>query len=248
MSDQEKCALCLLEKPLKRSHIIPEFLYKSIYDPDPKRYYQIATDADKKPVPRQLGIWEKLLCGDCEQKIGRWEAYAAKLLYEDASPVPEEDKIVFKGVDYKLFKLFQLSILWRSGVSSRPEFSQVKLGPHQERLRKMLLNEDPGKVDQYGCMIVMNPDYYDFLEQMILAPNMGHSDAHHVYRFMFAGCFWAYFVSSHKAFDEPDLVLLNENRELTILKESHYSKQFVQQLYSDFKEAGHLDNLLNKGD
>jgi len=58
------------------------------------------------------------------------------------------------GIDYKLFKLFQLSLLWRAGVSDRPIFKEVALGRHQEILRRMLLDDDPGESHKYGCIML----------------------------------------------------------------------------------------------
>jgi hypothetical protein len=48
------------------------------------------------------------------------------------------------GLDYAMFKLFHLSVLWRAGVSTREEFRNVKLGSHEDVIRQMLLRDDPG--------------------------------------------------------------------------------------------------------
>ncbi len=52
------CALCL-ERPLRDSHVIPEFLYKSIYD-EKHRFYALAVG--EYPGYEQKGIRESLLC------------------------------------------------------------------------------------------------------------------------------------------------------------------------------------------
>jgi len=41
------CKLCNNEVPLRNSHIIPEFLYASLYD-DKHRFYEISVDTTKK--------------------------------------------------------------------------------------------------------------------------------------------------------------------------------------------------------
>jgi hypothetical protein len=43
------------------------------------------------------------------------------------------------GLNYEQFKLFQLSVLWRAGVSSHQFFDKVKLGQHAEELRLLSL-------------------------------------------------------------------------------------------------------------
>jgi len=73
-----KCALCVEDKELCDSHLIPEFFYEPSYE-EPHRYYRVSTNPDKKVVPRQKGIWEKLLCRDCEDRLTVLENYARRL-------------------------------------------------------------------------------------------------------------------------------------------------------------------------
>lgn len=105
-----KCELCLEEKSIMRSHIIPEFFYKPIYEEEPKRYFGVSTDSSERIDHRQQGIWDRLLCGDCEQHLSRWENYASTLLYQKAQI--QEISIGLRVVDvkYKTFKLFLLSL------------------------------------------------------------------------------------------------------------------------------------------
>jgi hypothetical protein len=44
--------------------------------------------------------------------------------------------------------MFHLSLLWRMSVSKHPYFKEVSLGPHEEVLRRMLLEARPGEPDQ----------------------------------------------------------------------------------------------------
>ena len=44
--------------------------------------------------------------------------------------------------------MFHLSLLWRMSVSKHPYFKEVSLGPHEEVLRRMLLEALPGEPDQ----------------------------------------------------------------------------------------------------
>ena len=54
--------------------------------------------------------------------------------------------------DYKKMKLFQLSILWRAAEATGEFFSAVILPTHhRERLRQMLLTENPGADHEYFC-------------------------------------------------------------------------------------------------
>jgi len=38
-------------------------------------------------------------------------------------------------------------------VSTLPDFREVELGPHEEKIRRMLIAGDPGSAEDYGCML-----------------------------------------------------------------------------------------------
>ena len=83
MDNKSTCALCLKEKDLIKSHIFPEFLYKPMYD-DKHNYLIVSTAHNKEPIKRQKGIYEKLMCEECDSGIiGKYEDYAAKILFGD---------------------------------------------------------------------------------------------------------------------------------------------------------------------
>lgn len=134
------CALCLEESDLRQSHIIPEFMYKSLYD-EINRFHVLSVIPEKSNWKEQKGLRERLLCGKCEQKLSVWERYAS-LVLKGGIPLThrrEGSIIHLSGVDYKQFKLFQLSILWRASVSTLQFFEKVQLGEHAEIIRQHLL-------------------------------------------------------------------------------------------------------------
>ena len=146
------CALCHLERPRVSSHIIPEFLDQKLYD-SRHRFHRISTAPQTKNQLLQKGLRERLLCRDCEQRLSDWGQYASQALSTISLEDPTEgSKSFIAHFDYAKFKLFQLSILWRTGVSRRCEFRQVQLGPHEEHLRAMLLaGPEPAKSIQASC-------------------------------------------------------------------------------------------------
>lgn len=241
-----ECALCLENKKLRKSHIIPEFLYKPIYEEDPKRYFGVSTDSSEGIDHRQQGIWDRLLCGDCEQHLSKWEDYASTLLYQRAQVQEISIGLRVVNVDYEKFKLFLLSLLWRAGATSRKEFSEVSLGPHEEKLRKMLLENEPGPTEKYGCMPVLCPKYKDVLQNMIISPDTVKVRAHHVVRFLLGGLFWNFFVSSHTPSIASEGIFLTEDGELTILAESEFTSEYIEQLYRRWKDSGNLDDVIDK--
>jgi hypothetical protein len=195
------CKLCLQNKPLSDSHILPEFVYRPTYDRD---HTAVLVDLQAmRRGTRQRGFTERLLCADCEQHIGRWESYFASVwLHPNRSVRPKQligDLVQIPGLDYWKFKLFHLSLVWRAGVSSRREFDTVRLGPHTEKLRKHLLNDDPGSPFDYSFFGVAQRDGSNngFQDQILRAFEAARVNGHWVYSAIFGGVVWYYYVSSH---------------------------------------------------
>ena len=106
------CALCNRELPLRNSHIVPEFLYKTLYD-SKHRFHQISTTPEKRNEFLQKGLREPLLCDSCEQRLSDFERYASMVLNGGVGiGIQQRGKdVLLSGLDYKKLKLFQLSIL-----------------------------------------------------------------------------------------------------------------------------------------
>jgi hypothetical protein len=128
------CALCQKNRPLHRSHIVPEFMYRALYDAK-HQFHGLRRDRSDKPQKFDKGLREKLLCAECEAQFSRYESYAALFFYGKAKlHVRREGKhITITGVDYKLLKLFCLSLLWRFGVTSLDFLSGASLGPQHRK-------------------------------------------------------------------------------------------------------------------
>jgi hypothetical protein len=59
--EQATCALCREPGDLRRSHILPEFFYKPVYD-ETHRFLETSTDPRDRVMIRQKGLREFLLC------------------------------------------------------------------------------------------------------------------------------------------------------------------------------------------
>jgi hypothetical protein len=145
------CALCLQAKKLCNSHIIPEFMYKPFYDLQHK--FQAVHSQANKITFHQSGAKEYLLCRDCEERLNKYETYvsrAMRKLHVDFDALRVGDLLHF-DMEYKRGKLFYLSVLWRMSVATTPFFKDFSLPGHNEILRNLILNEDPGVVESFGC-------------------------------------------------------------------------------------------------
>ena len=197
------CRLCLRGAELHRSHILPEFLYRQVYDRkhtavafkpfDPARSWKI-----------QKGLHERLLCRGCEQMLNdRYEKpfHSFWIKANPLAPLEHQRELVLQ-VPYREFKLFHLSLLFRADASSLPQFGQVSLGKtHRERIRNMVLNGDAGRAEDYpvGCSAIQHPNGRGLWpDSLIGPPEKCRVYDHHAYMFSFGRCAWLYFVTSHK--------------------------------------------------
>lgn len=236
----EQCRLCQKMKPLCMSHIIPEFLYKPLYD-DKHRLMLVPEETDRTVQVRQSGLKERLLCAECESRLSGFEEYGKRLIDggKVTVKVAEQNRefTVYSGVNYTKLKLFQLSLLWKSGVSQHPFFSIVKLGRHEESLRQMVHNEVAGKPFEYGCImntLLLKNDLLD----VIIPPSRYSFDGHVCYRFPIAGIVWNFIVSRHSSdFWYRDL-FLDESGRLIMIREDASNVEYVRKLKESFKNRG----------
>lgn len=163
-----KCRLCLHNKDLcKKSHIIPKFLYKLLTGGNNKI---VCIDSERSYFKYNSEYEGNILCEDCDSRIiGKLDDYGAKFFYDkfpnDVLPcfkiIDGEECVVRENdpfYDYKKMKLFLLSILWRSSISTRPLFQKVKLRREvEESLRLMIINGKPDEPDEYVCFIRLPP-------------------------------------------------------------------------------------------
>lgn len=152
------CKLCKEEKPLiGTSHIISDFLHSELYD-EKHRLIKFHPEELKKENPKisnpPSAVYEGgILCNKCDNEtIGKYETYISNLLKNN---LKDNQKIICREItnshnikiievenlNYVKTKLFLLSILWRTHISTKPEFSSVNLGPYAEKIRIQLLEE-----------------------------------------------------------------------------------------------------------
>lgn len=142
-------------------------MYKELYN-EKHFIYQIIFGEKSKPKRKPTGEYESnILCEECDNKIinQRYENYASKVYYGNEKDTgikhrrERSENSVFewtfvKNISYEIIKLFLLSILWKSSISNSVFFLEVKLGPHQEKIRKMIINSDPKDQHDYPCVLL----------------------------------------------------------------------------------------------
>src|SRR6266481_635425 len=153
-----KCKLCLQQKQLHESHLMP----RALYAPG-KKGIQFATRSQSGQNPDHLKA--HLLCFDCEQRFNqlgesevlRWLAPKARKQFplhdrlRVALPCGEIPPYsVYNGTDVGLdtekFAYFTLSVAWRRSVHQWTNFDGTPLPPWNfgtfgEDMRRFLLGE-----------------------------------------------------------------------------------------------------------
>ena len=212
------CALCKNDRDLQNSHIIPEFFYKLVYDPSPRRFRVISAIVSKPERYEQKGLREPLLCKDCEQKLGRWEDYAKRAFVDGRGLqiTQQKNAVMLCGLEYKLFKLFLLSLLWRMSVSNLDFFNEVKLGPYEEKIRLALLNDDPLLPHQFACWMIVvligGKAYTDW----IVEPTVARVGGRHVYSLVIAGILFNFHVGRQPLQPSVASHVLSEHGAMTV--------------------------------
>jgi len=196
------CRLCHQSRLLQDSHILPEFVFRPAYD---IRHTAIQIDLDQgKKFKQQKGFSEQLLCDDCEHIFNKWETYFSRIWFHPTHRLRplrlENDIIITQGIQYTIFKLFHLSVVWRSGISSLTEFKNVRLGTQEEKIRKRLLANDPGDPDDYTMfgIAIRETETKNFQDKILRAPEASRYHGHYVYNILFGGVFWYYWISGHR--------------------------------------------------
>ena len=245
-SNTSICKLCLKHVDLRKSHILPEFLYKPMYDNKHRLFTYTSYDRGTER-PEQKGFRESLLCQSCETKRSKWETYAKQVIFGTA-PVRTHDNgeyVAISGIDYEPFKLFLMSNLWMSGIASDPFFSMVILGPHEEKLRRMLYRGDPGEPKDYPCLVSGLLCDNQLLTDIIVQPSPARLWSHKCYRFIYCGFLWIYIVTSHRLSKKCEEAYLDRSGEMSIVLKDSRDMRFLIEAVKDIKKRYDKDgNLL----
>ncbi len=184
----------------------------------------------------QKGIREDLLCSSCENKLSVWEKYVYELLNREIDNIDTEFYRI--KVDYKKFRLFQLSVLWRCAITSN-KILHLELGnKHIERLRLMLITEDPGKEWQYPCLLFLLKLDNSPVKDLLYASEGNRIEGFRQYNIFYNGILWNYLVgsSTHRLKSlEKENAFLQKDGTLTIdtkqLPDIGHQMSMIKEIY-----------------
>ena len=223
------CKLCLNNKELMHSHVLPEFFYEPTYD-ETHKFISVSSHPLQNTRPFEKGLREYLLCKECEAQLSRYETYAANILRKaDEYRKPGSRVIEIPGFDYTYFKLFGLSLIWRCHASRLHMFSAVKLGLHAEKIRAMLAAENPGKPSDY-CFTLIKIEGSEHTDRIIIAPGLTRFQDHNAYIFMAYGFEWVFIISSHSGRLSEDYPFVGMKHDLLILIQEWSRQEFLHEM------------------
>lgn len=139
-----------------------------------------------------------MLCWDCEQKLSPYEKYNREILYGGMEIVGSRkgNRIELIGLDYQRVRLFHLSLLWRMSIASHRFWREVDLGPHEQRVREMILREDSGEPYDYGVYCIAPLFDGHLLTDFILQPDFKRNHRGRFYRVVLGGFLFMFYVSA----------------------------------------------------
>lgn len=195
------CKLCGNTALLCQSHIIPRRHLRSILR-NPAKKALVLGSINERQETVQDGPKEHLLCKACEKFLNdRLEKPFEKLWFDrPALPQTLARSFELQGIDYTKFKLLLLSILWRASVSSLKQFREVRLGPYEEKIRRMILDEYPGPEYVFPIVgLISVDDTGSVFDNACFSPIRGKTDSSHIYCFPFVGVDWFFVISEHRS-------------------------------------------------
>ena len=154
--DKSTCRLCREVKELRRSHILPDALFRSIKRQNSGKLISFDDSKYTSVKYSSESWWEYLLCSDCEGIISGYEKYGLEVLRGIPKNMGQSQSsgLTMRNVNYPKFKLFATSLLWRAAVSDHDAFTKVVL-PYSltEEARSSLIFGRPLGAFKLGCKI-----------------------------------------------------------------------------------------------
>jgi hypothetical protein len=213
------CKLCLEEKPLCESHIIPEFWFQSLYTNN--KFIQPKLDKKLGVEIYQKGIKERMLCAACEGFLNTTYEQPIHKFWKEYINITDlqgsnNSHFFLQNLDYTKFKLYHLSILWRAHHSENQMYEKVDLGgKHEEILREMILTQNPGEETDYPIFgsVHFRRATEEVMDAVMIKPlKVKTGDGHYAYNFLFSGIVWWIGVSSHMQLETNTDSLTSDGR------------------------------------
>jgi hypothetical protein len=139
-----KCSLCLTTKALKRSHAIPDSIFKKIFKANDGKAIRFNDDDTSHITYSSDSWWEYQLCTECEQHLNNsYEQYSLSAIRGGKGNVLTHERgVTFKKIDISKLQLFFISIFWRAANSKNEAYQNICISEQlNNEIRLHLLNK-----------------------------------------------------------------------------------------------------------
>lgn len=140
------CTLCLTAADLRRSHAIPDSVFKRVSKENNGQSIRFDDDDSSLVEYSSDSWWEYQLCSDCEQHLNvNYEQYSLSTIRGGKGKGKFEKHdfgVTFIEIDTLKLQLFFLSIFWRAANSRNEAYQKVYIPePWNNELRLHLLKK-----------------------------------------------------------------------------------------------------------
>ena len=132
----------------------------------------------------------------------------------DILSIENKKCILVDDIDNHKLRMFQLSLLWRASISSKKMFSQIFIGNHEEVIRKLLVNDDPGNYQKYSCVMSFSNKNKLFYRTVQSPVKLNPFESNDRYRFIAGHFGWDFFISDNLIPEVFEETVLSENSKL----------------------------------
>lgn len=228
-----KCALCLQNKRLLRSHVIPNAVFRRIKQSAQVSQLVTFDTGTTSSISKTQNSWfERLLCENCEKVIGKYEKYGIEVLrnINKGDQISRKVGVLFQGLNYEQFKLFLTSIIWRAAVSKQNEFQKVII-PHSylDNARRSLLHTRPLSELSLGCKLLLMVDETgglsdENMREIVISPipRLPKNDFRYSFLFIFEGLIFEFFIPNIPSKRRNDLGVIKKTNNLYVPTQSWF--------------------------
>ena len=147
-----KCHLCLRDKELQLSHVVPKFVFKWHKHNSPS-HLRSGLEPNKRI---QDGEKDYLFCKECEQLFCKWEDKFARDIFpilqdpKNPNPIANHEEWALKFATSVSFRVLVFSEK-ENGLSHFPDALKLEAQKAKEQWRKVLMGEleHPGQYEQH---------------------------------------------------------------------------------------------------
>jgi hypothetical protein len=148
-----------------KAHIMPNSMnrvLRKVLDDDPNSPMLTIDKNTGKTKPLPMGVYDKtILCGSCDGSFSPWEKHTTEILFThhqwaDLKYDRRGRPVCYTllNADYANLKLFVLSMLWKTAVSSLAFCAKVNVPRDSlQKLEQMLSTSNPGSATDFTIRI-----------------------------------------------------------------------------------------------